>query len=148
MFSDWDSPIVWIGATKHNGIWFWKGMTTGVMHISIWATGQPDNHGGSEFCVQSSFIENYLLNDASCSSMYQFICERQLEDWKYVKKTLRFLVSNFVIKYNIIFNSMKSLFNLLYLETVVNWCKSTNMIKAAIIHHCRSISIGWLLTLQ
>ncbi|XP_048251019.1 perlucin-like [Haliotis rufescens] len=68
----------WLGATDLNveGTWLWEGQQA--MDYSNWSTGQPDNYGGGEHCLDiKQSYGNYLWNDAPCTShAANFICEK------------------------------------------------------------------------
>lgn len=69
----------WIGGRRINKVLKWQG-SPGVwygMSYTNWYSGQPDNYGGNEDCVQIVRNESppYGWNDNECSVTMPFICE-------------------------------------------------------------------------
>uniref|UniRef100_A0A8C1QTQ2 C-type lectin domain-containing protein n=1 Tax=Cyprinus carpio TaxID=7962 RepID=A0A8C1QTQ2_CYPCA len=67
-------PRTWIGghdATK-NGVWFWSDGSQ--FDYCDWLTGEPNNLGGHENCVELAFGAEQRWNDASCDTPLSFIC--------------------------------------------------------------------------
>lgn len=60
----------------YEGRWVWRGMTRGDMDVAIWSPGQPNNHTGDQYCVQSWAEDNYLFSDIACDAKRQFVCEK------------------------------------------------------------------------
>ncbi|KAK3590351.1 hypothetical protein CHS0354_029575 [Potamilus streckersoni] len=66
---------VWVGATDidKEGKWNWlNGESVGSI---FWHPRQPDNSGGKEHCGDLSKPFNYLMNDQTCSSRRDFLCQ-------------------------------------------------------------------------
>jgi hypothetical protein len=82
-----DDDLVWLGGCRSpaNDGFVWTqscttfigpavGMQTAEMKYSSWSRGQPDNAGGSEWCVVIAY--GGLWMDLNCDSIsYQFVCE-------------------------------------------------------------------------
>ena len=47
------------------------------MSFTYWGTGQPDNHGGNEHCVNIWPSVGYEWNDQTCDSRFCFVCENR-----------------------------------------------------------------------
>jgi len=49
--------------------------TYSFMDYTVWTSGQPDNAGGNEACVNIWPVYSYQWNDARCDQAYCFVCE-------------------------------------------------------------------------
>ncbi len=66
----------WTGYTDavSEGTWLWPDGTTG--SYTNWHTGEPNNSGSNEDCVQlGRFYPAYTWNDEPCTSSFYYICE-------------------------------------------------------------------------
>lgn len=71
---------VWVGANlNQTGKWTWTDKT-GVNMTSLWGTGEPNNRGGDEKCVEIN-VEG-KLNDLPCTASRQFVC-MELKKYNY-----------------------------------------------------------------
>ncbi|XP_050417576.2 uncharacterized protein LOC126831001 isoform X2 [Patella vulgata] len=63
---------IWIGGDDRvtEGTWVWSDGSS----VTGWPPGQPDNTGGVEDCLQLRATIN--LNDAPCSMLFYFLCEK------------------------------------------------------------------------
>uniref|UniRef100_I3KV81 C-type lectin domain-containing protein n=1 Tax=Oreochromis niloticus TaxID=8128 RepID=I3KV81_ORENI len=70
---------VWIGLNdkEQEGTWKWVDGTP--VTLTYWASDQPDN-GGEEDCAHVRSDEKKSWNDLSCSSSFQWICEKVAEN--------------------------------------------------------------------
>ncbi|XP_045479162.1 perlucin-like isoform X1 [Harmonia axyridis] len=69
---------IWTSGTDmgEEGSFVW--LSTGrPLNFTSWCNGQPDNAGKNEHCLEilRLGVENYVWNDRSCLSEYNFICE-------------------------------------------------------------------------
>ncbi|XP_026129646.1 ladderlectin [Carassius auratus] len=66
----------WIGAhdATKDFVWFWSDGSK--FEFSDWHTGEPNNYGGSEKCVEMGYGGENRWNDAPCSTLLSFICYR------------------------------------------------------------------------
>ena len=53
-------------------------ITGRLMHFEFWNTGQPDNSGGNERCVNLWKDHYYRWNDEECEHKYCFVCQNFL----------------------------------------------------------------------
>ncbi|XP_050994834.1 ladderlectin-like [Labeo rohita] len=70
----------WIGAydaTQEN-IWFWSDGSP--FAYSNWQTGEPNNSGGAENCVEMGNSAHQRWNDAHCSALLNFICKLEIQN--------------------------------------------------------------------
>ncbi|XP_055014606.1 CD209 antigen-like protein E isoform X2 [Boleophthalmus pectinirostris] len=75
------TEAAWIGMTDRNreGIWLWLDGTPVNRNELQWAPGQPDDSNGGEDCGDIRNQNNFVgLNDAKCSFLMQWICEKPL----------------------------------------------------------------------
>ncbi|XP_043097138.1 ladderlectin [Puntigrus tetrazona] len=67
----------WIGA--HDAIkgfmWFWSDGSK--FEYNDWHSGEPNNGGGNERCVEMGFGDEQRWNDAHCDTHLNFICYRK-----------------------------------------------------------------------
>ncbi|XP_028415346.1 E-selectin-like [Dendronephthya gigantea] len=71
LFNHWQKKRVWIGIKKSNSKWCYPdGKPSPYLR---WNTGEPNNVGGNEDCVE--MWENGHWNDAPCTLARPFICE-------------------------------------------------------------------------
>ncbi|XP_055549917.1 perlucin-like [Wyeomyia smithii] len=69
-------PVVWIGGNDYGeeGEFYWQ--PTGVkFSYTSWSSGQPDNAGGNENCVETKSAYGWKWNDAKCHLVQHFVCE-------------------------------------------------------------------------
>ncbi|XP_067298921.1 ladderlectin [Pseudorasbora parva] len=66
----------WIGAhdAPQELIWFWSDGSK--FEYNDWHTGEPNNGGGAERCVEMGFGDEKRWNDARCDTRLHFICCR------------------------------------------------------------------------
>ncbi|XP_042564543.1 ladderlectin-like isoform X2 [Clupea harengus] len=71
------TPRTWIGGydAVKEGVWFWSDGSR--FDYTNWSTGQPDNHGGKEHCVEMNFADPLLTNDGSCHTISPSVCAVQ-----------------------------------------------------------------------
>ena len=50
--SGWDGDS-WIGGQRVNGIFRWEGNLNDEIQLAYWSSGEPNNDGGNEHCVES-----------------------------------------------------------------------------------------------
>ncbi|CAC5399326.1 MRC [Mytilus coruscus] len=60
------------------GTWCWIYDNTTV-NFTNWGVGEPNNHEGNENCAELSEAALYGWNDGVCTSVLQYICERQIQ---------------------------------------------------------------------
>ncbi|XP_061597873.1 lactose-binding lectin l-2-like [Cololabis saira] len=65
----------WIGLSdaEKNGSWFWSDGSK--LSFSNWNLGEPNNSGGNEECVHTSFGAAKIWNDWICSGGNAFVCK-------------------------------------------------------------------------
>ncbi|XP_065145791.1 galactose-specific lectin nattectin-like [Paramisgurnus dabryanus] len=68
----------WIGAHdgEKKGQWLWSDGSQ--FDLTNWCSGQPDNSGGKEDCLEINFSNNHCWNDAPCSTTMSYICAKPL----------------------------------------------------------------------
>ncbi|XP_065146180.1 ladderlectin-like [Paramisgurnus dabryanus] len=70
------SPISvsWIGGhdAEVAGQWLWTDGSQ--FDFTTWCTGEPNNYGGKEYCLQMN--TNHCWNDAPCSTTLSYICAK------------------------------------------------------------------------
>ncbi|XP_029976922.1 ladderlectin-like [Salarias fasciatus] len=64
----------WIGLSDihEESSWMWSDGSR--VDFVFWKTGEPNNNGGPEPCVETSFGVNKKWNDERCSRMEPFVC--------------------------------------------------------------------------
>ena len=65
----------WIGGRRSGDEWKWT-QSTGT-EFENWASGEPNNWGGDENCVQMGYplFQNHKWNDQKCSVQIGFVCQ-------------------------------------------------------------------------
>ncbi|XP_076828391.1 macrophage mannose receptor 1-like isoform X2 [Brachyhypopomus gauderio] len=81
LLSNQQKVIYWIGLTRNvdqnnNTIWVWSDRSNST--YKDWGTGQPDNQGRQENCVELYGSQSYKWNDDSCNMNYPFICYKKI----------------------------------------------------------------------
>ena len=66
---------IWLGAHKFYGQWRWDGYYTGRFTVTDWNSGEPNNNGGNEKCVET--YTNGKWRDQECSDHNPYVCELQ-----------------------------------------------------------------------
>ncbi|KAK9962753.1 hypothetical protein ABG768_008105 [Culter alburnus] len=68
------STQTWSGAHdgEQDGQWLWTDGT--VIDYTNWCSGDPNNYGGPENCVEINWTSNRCWNDARCSTQMGYIC--------------------------------------------------------------------------
>lgn len=71
-------PSYWLAANDigHEGTFVWA--TNGQPVPNLWATGQPDNMGGNENCLEFTYRWSETVpvwNDIPCHQQYPYFCE-------------------------------------------------------------------------
>jgi hypothetical protein len=56
------------------GLWAWSRGNDPFIYKN-WQTGQPDNNGGKENCVDFEFSTNFKWDDKDCQIRQNFLCE-------------------------------------------------------------------------
>uniref|UniRef100_A0A667WGL1 C-type lectin domain-containing protein n=1 Tax=Myripristis murdjan TaxID=586833 RepID=A0A667WGL1_9TELE len=72
-------PYTWIGATdisEVNGLWFWTDGSR--FDFEAWGSGEPNNGGGTEACVEINSGAASLWNDFYCDRQRPFVCAMKL----------------------------------------------------------------------
>ncbi|KAK2908599.1 hypothetical protein Q8A67_004436 [Cirrhinus molitorella] len=71
-----DSTRTWIGAHDATKafVWFWSDGSK--FEYSDWHTGEPNNGGEAERCVEMGYGDEKRWNDAHCDTELSFICYR------------------------------------------------------------------------
>uniref|UniRef100_A0A1I8NIS9 C-type lectin domain-containing protein n=1 Tax=Musca domestica TaxID=7370 RepID=A0A1I8NIS9_MUSDO len=70
------NKILWIGAVRGDRSDKFTWITTGEPLVySFWKSGQPDNFGNAEFCLQIGWGSEMQWNDHQCRANYGYICE-------------------------------------------------------------------------
>lgn len=66
----------WIGLNDRavEGQYVWDGTSSQIAHWQRWISGQPDNAGNSEDCVQLIDGSNANWNDIGCGAILAFVC--------------------------------------------------------------------------
>nr|XP_055046133.1 galactose-specific lectin nattectin-like [Misgurnus anguillicaudatus] len=69
---------VWIGGHDGEvyGQWLWSDGSQ--YDFTNWCSGQPDNKGGKEHCVDLNFKNNHCWNDVSCYATMSYICAKPM----------------------------------------------------------------------
>ncbi|XP_062581844.1 perlucin-like, partial [Saccostrea cucullata] len=70
------------GKKSSSGKWTWVDGTQ--MNQTHWASGEPNNHGGNENCLQMQYTnKNYQWNDISCDSNnnHGYICQSECRNF-------------------------------------------------------------------
>ncbi|CAC5391464.1 unnamed protein product [Mytilus coruscus] len=70
---------MWIGAHDigHEGTWRWIYDNTTVNYAN-WGLGEPSNRDRNENCAEMWEAASYRWNDRVCTSVLQYICEKQM----------------------------------------------------------------------
>jgi hypothetical protein len=65
----------WLGHndTVTEGAWTW---VNGASSFKNWAAGEPSNSKANEDCAMDNWLEEGTWNDATCTDLKRFICER------------------------------------------------------------------------
>lgn len=75
----------WIGGFERNGVWYWNGLIADSPILTTdWATGQPDNQGGRQDCLnlfangdgRHPTDDWYHFDDDYCDNTLAYICEK------------------------------------------------------------------------
>ncbi|KAB5523182.1 hypothetical protein PHYPO_G00149610 [Pangasianodon hypophthalmus] len=66
----------WIGAqdATQESVWLWSDGS--VFDFSLWHSGEPNNSGGVERCVEMNYDGEVLWNDARCDTNLYFVCQK------------------------------------------------------------------------
>ncbi|XP_070696048.1 galactose-specific lectin nattectin-like [Pempheris klunzingeri] len=66
----------WVGGydAAKEGVWLWSDGSK--FDFKGWHKGEPNNHGGSENCMEINLRGRDFVNDAKCSNKKSFICAR------------------------------------------------------------------------
>ncbi|XP_054878105.1 ladderlectin-like [Poeciliopsis prolifica] len=66
----------WIGGydSAQEGTWFWSDGSKFI--FSTWGSGQPDNAGGNEHCMNINDRGRDFVDDSPCDMTLPFICAR------------------------------------------------------------------------
>ncbi|XP_062283173.1 galactose-specific lectin nattectin-like [Scomber scombrus] len=70
--------VAWVGgydATKE-GVWLWSDGSK--FDFKGWSSGEPNNAGGHENCLEINFREKDLVNDVNCGLKRSFVCAKSL----------------------------------------------------------------------
>ncbi|TSM60514.1 C-type lectin domain family 4 member M [Bagarius yarrelli] len=67
----------WIGANDQNAEGDWKWVDGTAVTDGFWISGEPNNKG-EEDCAVSGYQSIPNWNDISCSSKYNWICEKKI----------------------------------------------------------------------
>nr|XP_039265836.1 CD209 antigen-like protein E [Styela clava] len=72
-----DMPT-WVGLDdiKQEGKFVWADDIISTRENTDWNAKQPDNYGRGEDCGEFNFNQNWKLNDAPCSELQYYICEK------------------------------------------------------------------------
>ncbi|KAK7138320.1 hypothetical protein R3I94_013821 [Phoxinus phoxinus] len=68
------STRTWVGAHdgEQEGEWLWSDGS--VYSYTNWCSGEPNNSGGPENCLEISWTSNRCWNDTPCSTSLNYIC--------------------------------------------------------------------------
>ena len=63
-----------MGAQQINGVWKWRGKSTGLADTLYWGSGEPS--GGNEYCLTTYPKLGYRINNSKCTNAHRFVCEK------------------------------------------------------------------------
>ncbi|XP_025089317.1 C-type lectin domain family 4 member M-like [Pomacea canaliculata] len=68
---------LWIGADDivTEGNFLWSDGTPLIRGSPLWSSGQPDDAGRAEDCVEIAYPNNFVLNDFQCVFKLSFVCQ-------------------------------------------------------------------------
>uniref|UniRef100_A0A8C9WM58 C-type lectin domain-containing protein n=1 Tax=Scleropages formosus TaxID=113540 RepID=A0A8C9WM58_SCLFO len=72
---------IWIGLTYRDEERSWKWVDGTELTVMFWRSGEPNDAGGKENCVESKPESNSLMtwNDLECTQEHYWACERDLD---------------------------------------------------------------------
>ncbi|XP_063077513.1 ladderlectin-like [Engraulis encrasicolus] len=73
-----DTPHTWIGGcdAAQEGLWLWSDGSR--FDYTHWSTGQPDNAGGAEHCLEINYGGSLRWNDGPCKVVLPSVCSMAL----------------------------------------------------------------------
>uniref|UniRef100_A0A8C1R8J0 Galactose-specific lectin nattectin-like n=1 Tax=Cyprinus carpio TaxID=7962 RepID=A0A8C1R8J0_CYPCA len=68
----------WVGAQdgEQEGQWIWSDGSP--FDYTSWCSGEPNNSGNVEHCLELAYSSNHCWNDLSCSDRVAFVCAKNL----------------------------------------------------------------------
>ncbi|XP_039460668.1 L-rhamnose-binding lectin CSL1-like isoform X3 [Oreochromis aureus] len=64
----------WVGGRKNETVWMWSDGSQ--FDFINWASGEPNNYGGGEDCMEINHGERDYVNDKKCNTNIPFVCVR------------------------------------------------------------------------
>uniref|UniRef100_A0A673FYY8 Galactose-specific lectin nattectin-like n=1 Tax=Sinocyclocheilus rhinocerous TaxID=307959 RepID=A0A673FYY8_9TELE len=70
----------WVGAQdgEQEGQWIWSDGSP--FNYTSWCSGEPNNAGDTENCLELAYSSNHCWNDLTCSSLLAFVCAKKMQD--------------------------------------------------------------------
>uniref|UniRef100_A0A672NK09 Galactose-specific lectin nattectin-like n=1 Tax=Sinocyclocheilus grahami TaxID=75366 RepID=A0A672NK09_SINGR len=70
----------WVGAQdgEQEGQWIWSDGSP--FNYTSWCSGEPNNAGDAENCLELAHSSNQCWNDLTCSSFLDFVCAKKMQD--------------------------------------------------------------------
>ncbi|XP_052453189.1 galactose-specific lectin nattectin [Carassius gibelio] len=72
----------WVGAQdgEQEGQWIWSDGSH--FNYTSWCSGEPNNVGNEEHCLELAYSSNNCWNDLTCSVQLAFVCAKKIKDHK------------------------------------------------------------------
>nr|XP_033484036.1 galactose-specific lectin nattectin-like [Epinephelus lanceolatus] len=68
----------WLGGYDASGEGVWLNSDGSPFTFKDWGTGEPNNSGGKEHCMEINFEGKNVVNDMSCDHKSSFVCARHV----------------------------------------------------------------------